>query len=255
MPVTKHCEHCKKQYSKPPSIAARSRFCSAACRSASDRTAERRLLTCTTCGTGFEAKQDHGVWPRFCSRACFSAGAIKPVIKSCGACDAQFLAEKSNTANSEDGRRLYCSRACADAGKRVTENQDCACCGNEFRPHRSDGQLCCSKKCAAAYFVGSRNHNFRGGVWVHSQGAKMVALQQPGHVSKGMFIHRIVAAREIGRLLTKDEHVIFVNGDKLDTRPENLFICESLSECRRRWEGSLPWPEAGNLMEFAQKAL
>ena len=67
--------------------------------------------------------------------------------------------------------------------------------------------------------------------------------------------HRVVASREIGRLVSRDEYVIRINRNPEDNRPENLFICESNSEFSRRRNGSLPWPTASNLCQYKAGAV
>lgn len=73
MPVTKQCEHCRRDYLLKSSWkAARSRFCSRQCKWDSERTTVKRC--CGFCGKQFTA------WPstktRFCSRKC--AGTANP---------------------------------------------------------------------------------------------------------------------------------------------------------------------------------
>lgn len=62
--------------------------------------------------------------------------------------------------------------------------------------------------------------------------------------------HRLVAGRAIGRPLTTAEKVLHINNDALDNRPENLFVCASNSEMRKRVGGTLPWPTESNLSSY-----
>jgi hypothetical protein len=51
--------------------------------------------------------------------------------------------------------------------------------------------------------------------------------------------HRVIAERKLGRFLHEDEVVHHLNGDKLDNRPENLHVCDSVEHGRihalQRW--------------------
>lgn len=255
MPIHMICEQCHKGYTVPPARAKKTRFCSMACRNAHDRTSERRDLVCEECGSKFTTVQDHGVWPRFCSRECFLNNCIQPETKPCASCGNMFLAGKSSH-ESDDGRRKYCSKNCRDEGLKRGDEYQCLNCGTQF--YLSESTLsqrgragCCSRECQKAYYTGSLSHAFKGGFYIHSQmREKHCLMPRPGYIGKYMGEHRIVASREIGRLIRRGECVIRLNRNPKDNRPENLFICESISEFCKRRNGSLPWPNKSNLVDY-----
>lgn len=260
MKIYKTCEHCKKDYTVPPARAEKTRFCSMACRNASDRTATRRELTCETCSTKFTSVADHGVWPRFCCRTCFLNQCVRPLEKPCATCGAMFDAGRANH-KSEDGLRKYCSKTCRNEGLKRGNEHQCLNCGETF--YLSPSTLmkrsqagCCSAECQKSYYTGALSHAFKGGSYIHSQaGEKHLLLPRQGYVGKYIGEHRVVASREIGRMVLRGEFVIRVNRDPEDNRPQNLFICESGSEYARRRSGSLPWPTESNLQHYKARAL
>ena len=256
MSVTKICEQCGAEYSKPPSIAKRSRFCSMACRNENDRTAERRKIKCDRCGEIFTATMDHGRWPRFCSRSCFESGSSKPEWKKCPICCSEFFSERSSHGTS-DGLRIYCSSKCSKEGLKNGIMKVCISCGNEFyvnqaKMRQRNDDHCCSNDCRKEFYRKSRSPAWKGGYFVSAErGEKfVVAPGQDGQIKKYVGEHRMVAAKAIGRPLTRDEVVIRINRTNSDNRPENLFVCESNSEFSKRRNGSLPWPASSNLMDL-----
>lgn len=259
MPIHKTCEECQKGYTLPPSQAAKSRFCSMACRNARDRTAERRTLRCVACTNAFVAVQDHGRWPKFCSRECFKTDHRPPSKdKACEQCDAFFSAARSSH-DSEDGYKRYCSVSCRHEALKRGEEHRCLNCDALFylspsTTAKRGGAGCCSSECQRAYYVGARSAEFEGG-YVDARGDKMTLLVRPGYVGKYIGDHRLVASRVIGRMVTRNEFVIRLNRNPDDNRPENLFICESNSEFSRRRNGSLPWPTHSNLRDFTAGAV
>lgn len=259
MPVQKHCEHCNKSFHVVKAREQTARFCSKACLNLSNRTLERRVLTCMACRKKFEAKQDHGKWPKFCSRECFNADALKPKEKECDSCGSIFVATKCSH-GTEDGYRKYCSNKCRAEGLKRGNEYDCISCGVKFwlnpskLKQRGDAR-CCSKECRDSFYVGVHSPAFKTGQYVDSASKnKRILMDRPGYKDQYMCEHRLVASKVIGRLVTRNEFVIRVNGNKEDNRPENLFICSSNSEYSRRRNGSLPWPTQSNLMQFASQS-
>lgn len=259
MPINKTCECCHKAYSVTPARAEKTRFCSRACRSASDRTAERRNLTCETCCDTFSAVADHGVWPRFCSRSCFLSQCVRPKEKQCSTCGELFTARSSHH-DSADGLQEFCSKKCHIESMRRGGEYQCLNCGAAFlltpsKIGRLSNPGCCSNACRKDFYTGARSPGFKGGHTKTQTGEKHLLLRRPGYAGRYVGEHRVVASREIGRLVTRQEFVIRLNRNPEDNRPENLFICESNSEFSRRRNGSLPWPTKSNLQDFAARPL
>lgn len=216
--------------------------------------AEKRDIKCESCQSVFNTAADHGRWPRFCSRACYSAKAIVPEPKECPTCGGVFMAGRSRTAQSEDGRRIYCSTKCAHAGQRLGEDRVCRVCGDAFylpasrkREGKSDW---CSRECYYADHRDGMGPNFKGGAYLHTQsGEKFVRVgERPGYASLYTGEHRAVAMRLLGRVLERGEVVLRINRDPSDNHPENLFLTE-IRDAAKRKQGSLPWPTKSNLVK------
>lgn len=51
-----------------------------------------------------------------------------------------------------------------------------------------------------------------------------------------VYVHRIVASGKIGRLISSEEHVHHIDGDKLNNNPENLQIVSNSEHNKIEWE-------------------
>jgi len=256
-PVTKQCEYCKKEYKCPNHRAHKARFCTITCRNKSSLL-ERLEYTCVNCDDKFMARPDHGADRRFCSRKCFLENCIQPEDKECKNCGGVFTAPRSSTVKHGDGRRLYCSKKCYTEGSHSFEEKPCVVCGTLFYPrsHKHDlTQKTCSIKCKSEFFSGVNSNNFQGGEHiVKTSNHKMVLIgKRKGYVGKYTAEHRLIIAKYLGRMLTRNEVVIHINNQGLDNRLSNLFLCESMSEYSSRRTGSLPWPKKSNLKNFKEK--
>lgn len=256
-PVLKQCEYCKKEYKCANHRAHKSRFCTITCRNKIDLL-PRIEYTCVNCDDKFMARPDHGADRRFCSRKCFLENCVQPTEKECENCGGIFTAFRSSTATRGDGRRLYCSKKCFTEGSRSFEEKPCAYCGKLFYPIgalRSENQKTCSTQCKAEFFSGANAHNFQGGSRVVKDSNQRMVLigKRKGYVGKYTAEHRLLIAKYLGRMLTRNEVVIHINNQGLDNRLSNLFLCASMSEYSLRRVGSLPWPKKSNLNDFKEK--
>lgn len=101
--------------------------------------------------------------------------------------------------------------------------------GIKTRPKSDAGLL------AARKFIrrGERNHAWKRGWWIDAQGYVVVC----GHRRRE---HRVVAERVLGRPLELLEVVHHINGEKSDSRPENLFVCDRPTHAEIHRNGVVP---------------
>jgi hypothetical protein len=214
---------------------------------------ESKILNCAACTKEFNAFQDHGNWPKYCSRACFLSVCIRPKNKECKKCGKTFLARKcKGIEKSEDGLVDHCSIACRKTGELHT----CINCKSEFYLEKSTAkqrglQSCCSWNCRNEYYKDDKNLNFRLGISVLTETTEAFLLhRRSGYVGNYYGVHRIQAEKAIGRPLRTDEPVIRIDRDAKNNSPKNLFICASVGECVNRIHGRLPWPTESNLAYY-----
>jgi hypothetical protein len=82
---------------------------------------------------------------------------------------------------------------------------------------------------------GSRNHQWKGGRSVASNGYVLIRVGKEHHLAdvRGYaYEHRLVAEATLGRRLRPGEIPHHVNGVKTDNRPENLEVVESIAAHR-----------------------
>lgn len=252
------CTHCGGEYYVPQCRSDKSKFCSRSCREAAQKTLPDQKTKCATCGDFFYAKPDHGKPRKYCSRDCFDnrrEDKATPTEKECPVCGAVFFADRSSH-ESVDGLQTYCSVKCQREGRRKGVTKECVVCGEEFYISRAaqrqrPDESCCSDKCQRAFYTAERSSSWGGGLYVDTgTGHVRQLFPRKGFSSKYLAEHRVIAAKAVGRLLRRDEMVLHINDKRDDNRPENLFICASISEMARRRNGSLPWPETSNLTTY-----
>lgn len=249
--INHNCARCGKSYYVSPSRIGKSKYCCKAC-----FTVERRELACKRCGVKFIAVQDHGKWPVYCSRACSDGDAPQPIEKVCPSCSSTFLAKRSSH-KTPDGLRIYCSDKCRNEGLRKINERTCERCGvvyilSDSRVEQRANRFC-SNKCSAAFSRGENNPQWKGGKYIDTgTGHRRNICRREGFSSPYLAEHRVIAAAAIGRYLKPTEMMLHLNDRPADNRPENLFICASPSELRKRRNGSLPWPKESNLSTYGK---
>jgi endogenous inhibitor of DNA gyrase (YacG/DUF329 family)/uncharacterized protein (DUF1330 family) len=104
----------------------------------------------------------------------------------------------------------------------------CEECQTPFAKHRTRPQIArfCSKTCANRWTA--RNRATTKGYTIDPKGYKLIrAPQHPMATREGYVMeHRLVMAEHLGRMLTTNEVVHHLNGDKQDNRIENLVVME-----------------------------
>ena len=123
------CQHCGKTFSvaKGDMTGSIRKFCSVGCFNIYQSRAEVRGITCMRCGFIFQAKQDHGRWPKFCSRVCYGAGAPPLTERVCKQCAGSFSAK---------GKQSFCSVTCRfkyREKRREKVARVCKECGKPFQ--------------------------------------------------------------------------------------------------------------------------
>lgn len=103
----------------------------------------------------------------------------------------------------------------------------CDYCKNEFS---SKNKYFCSRACRHKCMLGSNNANYRGGTITDTGYRKIRKIGHPRANSVGYVReHILVMEEKLGRNLESGEVVHHINHNRLDNRPENLELKDSVS--------------------------
>ncbi len=201
----------------------RTHYCSAACQQ-SARAVEWRDFACENCGTSFRAKQDHGAWPRFCSRTCFCASAR---FAKCHTCGKEYRLTKRGRG---DASSKYCSLGCLHQASLVRRERTCLNCGKVYHGavllKKKPENGYCSRSCMTAFARGARSHSYKGGRYIDSLGKVVVRVGEKHYRHE----HRVVVEKALGRPLQSAEIIVHISTDTTDNALSNLFVYSSRGE-------------------------
>ena len=95
------CQNCGKTYTMPPSKAAKSKFCSRACKD-ENATIHKTVVNCLSCNKEFVSKKNK----KYCSRECYLNENKKPRIElTCDFCGIKYQKPQGEMTK-------YCSKTC-----------------------------------------------------------------------------------------------------------------------------------------------
>ena len=204
------CAYCEKLFEKDRV----QKYCSYGCNGKASRT--RITKPCEYCGKDFVSEPHKN--RRFCSHTCSGAERQKDKVKAiCLFCNKEFC-HRACVPNSK-----YCSKQCAADSKKARENRKCKQCQKDFYPGKKTSQYCSTECKYAAYPRQGYKETYIKNLPLSEQVLFAPMFDKSGRVHE----HRLIAARKVGRPLSKTEIVHHLNGFKRDNRPENLELLES----------------------------
>ncbi|CAB5222761.1 hypothetical protein UFOVP368_31 [uncultured Caudovirales phage] len=218
-----------------------SRQCVGAARMAARNMTERTCPTCEKVWLG---------WPknpsRYCSKDCMYEGMgwSKRDDRDCAHCGTAFHPNRDD--------RSYCSRACADEGKKSSVPCVCPQCGDTFEKEPSRKDITCSFACKSAYYIRDRSPSWAGGKVLQNERLSR-RIDRDGYASKYEGEHRLIAARELGRPISRGELVICLDRNNENMVPANLFLVPSQKEWGFIRNGAVEWPSESNLTHLRSK--
>lgn len=150
-------------------------------------------------------------------------------MKVCRSCEEEF------TPNSN--AQVFCTRDCrVNRFKQRSRKHEkiCPTCTTTFHGYYEE-QMYCSRKCwlNAYNVVNPDGHNERGAKAGGEANKKLRGTSHGGNAyvkEDQRHQHRVVAERELGRPLTKDEVVHHVDENRKNNDPLNLYVFPSQSE-------------------------
>lgn len=213
-------------------------------------------MICKYCATEIPERYDHGKPVLFCNRECFLKSCNRPIPKQCETCGTDFVAKYRRRDGVDGYYQRYCSKSCYGKAKENRVTRECISCGESYTLRVSNAAQqgesgCCSIGCRKKYYKGTQHKNWKGGKYLsESSGNIKVRWEREGYVGNYPSEHRKIASEIIGRVLDPREKILHLNGRRADNNPENLFVCESVSECSMYIQGSIDWPLKSNLQSY-----
>lgn len=263
------CEHCGKETYKSKCHLHHSRhFCSIQCwndtQFAESTRKEPRI--CVICGGNFMSEGHTNTttrkvyWDKTCGPDCRRRlQQSKWAYKKCKYCGKRFRYYMRHIA-----RKSFCSKDCQNAFKTASQTFTikCQACGKELKRQNSRPSgpfgMFCSTVCSDAYLKRENAINWKGGWFQNSREMVMINVGMSTVVyAAHPYGHPVYRARyrvmvELQRhgYLKRHWPVMHLNGDSLDDRIDNLYVCSSPTQHAKMRQGTLPWPTKTNVDEI-----
>lgn len=162
-------------------------------------------VICPVCTEPFHHSPSH---PQiYCGAKCWGLSQRKHAPKHCPECG-------KDVKRDPDGTRIFCSRTCKSANFARTRPQAiCEGCGATYPAGKNKHY--CSNACKHRHYAGERHH-------AHKEGT----LDKNGYkrTRGGVYEHREVFARHLGRGLKRNELVHHISEDKARNELTNLLL-------------------------------
>jgi endogenous inhibitor of DNA gyrase (YacG/DUF329 family) len=259
------CERCGTEVYKAKSHLTKGQrhFCSLKCWNAQQFDDSERLAirVCPTCGTNFRSVRWHNTdkFTRYCSLVCWRIdkgyGPKKGQYRKCKYCGRKMWVQQSLLK-----RKYFCSKDCVGAYKTAenTFSEHCVNCHkslqiNKFKAIRNQFGYFCNIRCRSEYFVHWNSPSFQGGWYLNAKGHYFIWVgRNPKTKCRLVYRlrHRVQVELYLNKILRPTWGVLHLNGDIQDDRPENLYLCESISTLKKMQNGSIPFPAKTNLSEY-----
>jgi hypothetical protein len=199
---------------------------------------------CEECGAVFSRSPSAMVGAKYCSIKCRNEN--KNIYIKCAWCGADIKRKKSRGCCTS----IFCNKKCYDSYQRKNMvEMNCECCGALFVLSAKNTRFC-SNACAHNIMSGESHPSFVGGATKGNDGSCNVLFKRKNLKGRYVRTHRMAVEEILGKVLLKNNHVIHLNRCKEDNRPENLYVCDSISECQKIVKGSLPFPNSSNIKEY-----
>lgn len=251
--VILNCKEYGIEYEVPKKRAETSKYCSRRCHNKGQTIYKEESKPCSACGKSVKiTKHNRKSKKVYCNKECLAASRNYKKIANCENCGKEFTSKYK----SETGKYTkFCSKKCYK--EHHNETVTCSCCGKQYERNKwiSDAGRAfnyCSFKCQKEHFRGENHGNYnRSNEYVLSSGAHRQVRTKDGWRQE----HRVLVEEFIGRKLIKNsEPVLHINGNNLDNRLENLYVCKNNSEMAVILKSySAPYPVSSNLTALKEQ--